>query len=894
MIRFLEALVIIIVYIAFSPFARGQVLNGKLLRLNPTALPATCAIGDLRVDSGDSYKLKLCSALNTWGEISPTGVLIDPMTTTGDLISRSAGVPTRIAAGTSGHLLTSNGAGTLPSWQAAPISLPTGGASNTVLKKNSATDFDSSWSLLTNSSIDPSAAIAYSKLNLTGSILSADLAGTIDATKIADGSVTSTEFQYINTLSSNAQTQLSSKASTTLNNLGTTAINASLLVDSSTTYNLGSSSFKWNNIYGQNVHAPNIYNSSGQQAISTNSFLLTAPGGQSMWSWDDHSAGLSANTHKITGVVNPTATQDAATRNYVDTLVGVPLNLMTDPGFESGGSSWTASGGTATTASSGSGFMGIGLLSGTWDSSGAGQTWTSGAYTVGNGFAGTNGLFRCKIRVPSGTATHTMGLWDGSTLTDTITIPATDQTVAKFVDIMKPFGAATSTIAIRFTSVNANEPLISVDACYIGYNFLLSDITPVKDYGTETWTLSGATGTASVKSIIRVGPRIFVEGLITLSSTVSSQPTLTIPAAYTASATTYTDFSSQYLVGWTAMTDVSVGSRSDAPIQLASTTTLTLIGESASGSYLGAAGAGASIPFTWASGDQVRFNASWIVAGWPTQNAIKQDEVFDTTGMFVPFGGSTCPVGTLAADGTAVSRTTYSQLFAKLSTTYGTGDGSTTFNLPNTSGVFVRGSGSQVISTITYTGTRGTTQGDQMQGHRHGVGAASGGANVGGVTFAGQTTNATSTDPITDGSNGTPRTGTQTHPANISALYCIVTNGQKPAPLLVGSITSNTTGLIRMESATFTCSSSSAITRQSSTLVSSVGNISAGACSVVLDGGYSVTPTCVGSSPSSDSSDPLDIMINTSSTTAMTVDCATNAGADCTGYIVDIICIGPK
>lgn len=50
----------------------------------------------------------------------------------------------------------------------------------------------------------------------------------IDATKIADGSVTSTEFQYINTLSSNAQTQLDGKASTTLNNLGTTAINASL------------------------------------------------------------------------------------------------------------------------------------------------------------------------------------------------------------------------------------------------------------------------------------------------------------------------------------------------------------------------------------------------------------------------------------------------------------------------------------------------------------------------------------------------------------------------------------------------------------------------------------------------------------------------------------------
>lgn len=61
--------------------------------------------------------------------------------------------------------------------------------------------------------------VGYSDPNITldyaaGSIASGDLAGSIDATKIADGSVTSTEFQYINTLSSNAQTQLNSKGFT--------------------------------------------------------------------------------------------------------------------------------------------------------------------------------------------------------------------------------------------------------------------------------------------------------------------------------------------------------------------------------------------------------------------------------------------------------------------------------------------------------------------------------------------------------------------------------------------------------------------------------------------------------------------------------------------------------
>lgn len=66
------------------------------------------------------------------------------------------------------------------------------------------------------------------------------LAG-IDATKIADGSVTSTEFQYINSLTSNAQTQLNGKADTQLGNLtGTTTIDVSLLPRNDITVDIGS------------------------------------------------------------------------------------------------------------------------------------------------------------------------------------------------------------------------------------------------------------------------------------------------------------------------------------------------------------------------------------------------------------------------------------------------------------------------------------------------------------------------------------------------------------------------------------------------------------------------------------------------------------------------------
>lgn len=52
-------------------------------------------------------------------------------------------------------------------------------------------------------------------------------------------------------------------------------------------------------------------------------------------------------------------------------------------------------------------------------------------------------------------------------------------------------------------------------------------------------------------------------------------------------------------------------------------------------------------------------------------------------GMLAPYAGSAAPTGWLLCDGSAVSRVTYAALFVVISTTYGAGDGSTTFNIPN-------------------------------------------------------------------------------------------------------------------------------------------------------------------------------------------------------------------
>lgn len=52
-------------------------------------------------------------------------------------------------------------------------------------------------------------------------------------------------------------------------------------------------------------------------------------------------------------------------------------------------------------------------------------------------------------------------------------------------------------------------------------------------------------------------------------------------------------------------------------------------------------------------------------------------------GTILPYGGSTVPSGWFLCQGQAVSRTTYAELFAVIGTSFGSGDGSTTFNLPD-------------------------------------------------------------------------------------------------------------------------------------------------------------------------------------------------------------------
>lgn len=148
------------------------------------------------------------------------------------------------------------------------------------------------------------------------------------------------------------------------------------------------------------------------------------------------------------------------------------------------------------------------------------------------------------------------------------------------------------------------------------------------------------------------------------------------------------------------------------------------------------------------------------------------DPTTDTTGKWSGGGiigtvitkvTGTVPGGHLECDGSAISRTTYAGLFADIGTLYGVGDGSTTFEIPDLRGEFIRGwdngKGTDPARAIA------SNQADAFESHGHlwgtntavTVTAGAGGPGIGN----GDTWNTSATG------------GTETRPVNVAMMFCI-------------------------------------------------------------------------------------------------------------------------
>jgi microcystin-dependent protein len=145
------------------------------------------------------------------------------------------------------------------------------------------------------------------------------------------------------------------------------------------------------------------------------------------------------------------------------------------------------------------------------------------------------------------------------------------------------------------------------------------------------------------------------------------------------------------------------------------------------------------------------------------------------TGAVVAVASSTVPSGFLECNGAALSRTSYAALFAAIGVAHGYGDNSTTFNLPDYRGRFLRGwdhaiardpdrAARTAMNTGGATGDNvGSVQADGFKSHNHTLSIAPGGSAGPGL---GSSTN---TGAVSSANSG----GNETRPMNANVMYCI-------------------------------------------------------------------------------------------------------------------------
>jgi microcystin-dependent protein len=200
-----------------------------------------------------------------------------------------------------------------------------------------------------------------------------------------------------------------------------------------------------------------------------------------------------------------------------------------------------------------------------------------------------------------------------------------------------------------------------------------------------------------------------------------------------------------------------------------------------------AAGGGTGLSSPGTSGNVLTSNGSDWVSSTPT---------YVPTGGMLMWGTSSAPTGYLLCNGSAVSRSTYSALFAVLGTAYGAGDGSTTFNLPDFRDRFPVGAGTSysansqggskdaIVVSHTHTGTT-DNPGNFITGSADTNIQGGGGSVMAGASGAFSLTGSASSVAAAIGYSGLPTTlnitaGSHTHAFTTASTGSSGTNANLP------------------------------------------------------------------------------------------------------------------
>jgi|GEM_PF-5913742 len=593
-------------------------------------------------------------------------------------------------------------------------------------------------------------------------------------------------------------------------------------------------------------------------------------------------------------------------------------NLLKNGGAENGKGSgihkWTASAGTFATVTSGSNLL-TGRVSFTWDAAASTNTLSYGAVTIPNGLKGKNGVALCKIMTPSGTATHSLQAYDGSSVLGSITIASSTSPQYQYASFIFP---SSGTIILRLLA-NQNEPSITIDDCWLGdaEEINLTNISQTTFIGNafidttascqwnRTSTTLGPFGTVAACPGPTVGSN---PGPGIIQTTDADLPRFTVNnlppgryrvvitgsggAAVATGSTAYaiTDGSVTVGRGYGNATNAST-----SEVMVESFFEYTSSGNRTFELYTSAVTGTRSDLYAQTGNLRVDFSIikyplSTELAYKPSTSALSWSGYHDIT---CSWARTNTAIGDPAADASC-------SLVERTNTNFGTvsATGSVLPQLlliPSRIGKYFvcvnfrfltsSGGADSVFSLNTSSVTIAEAQGDQE------TSLVNQNLNLCGIWNI--TSLAAQTLRLQWASSAGSTTLSGVSPGVSTLEWSIFAIDQAlPSPVLVHSVASSYSGVTAIEVAQLNCDASSSIISQHGSWVSSIGNISAGTCAITLSAGaFSSTPYCQMTLAQSVSSDGL-IGITASSATSLTTDCF--SGVNCTTYDFNLTCIGAK
>lgn len=312
-------------------------------------------------------------------------------------------------------------------------------------------------------------------------------------------------------------------------------------------------------------------------------------------------------------------------------------NLLNDPGFEMGAkvSNWDLNTGTEATTSTNGNFL-SGKKAFDWNATASGENLVSNAFSVTNatGIAGQAGVVSCAFKVVSGTATHTIQAWDGTSVLASTTITSSTTSFTRTsANFMFP---STGTIRLRVYA-NANEPQIYIDDCYLGladgYNISQAQGTPWNSSLTFTPVVAAFGNVTSSSFQSRcVGDTLEVRGYWLNGTVAGNTASITLPTGYPIDSSKYPStsnasglHSSSYQI--TSGAAGALGSPLEAFYDGSTTTSVFLTDQSGVGVYVKRNGnsccvstGGMNVNFKYATSGcastTVYSNASALPASW--------------------------------------------------------------------------------------------------------------------------------------------------------------------------------------------------------------------------------------------------------------------------------------